>query len=107
MSTRRPTCRRSSSPASRLPARSRSTESPTRKEWEGAVSTGLFVDVGTGKPNPLFPVSASAKLLWDEKNLYVLFVVQQAEPYVGFTNAKAHQRTYGRRPAQALDQRHG
>jgi hypothetical protein len=34
-------------------------------------------------------VGASAKLLWDEKNLYVLFVVQQAEPYVGFTNAKA------------------
>jgi hypothetical protein len=59
------------------------------KEWEGAVSTGPFVDVGTGKPNPLFPVGASAKLLWDEKNLYVLFVVQQAEPYVGFTNAKA------------------
>jgi hypothetical protein len=45
--------------------------------------------VGTGKPNPDFPVAASAKILWDEKNLYVFFEVKQADPYMGFTNAKA------------------
>ncbi len=59
------------------------------KEWEVAPSTGPFVDVGTGKPNPDFPVAASAKVLWDEKNLYVFFEVKQADPYMGFTNAKA------------------
>jgi len=59
------------------------------KEWEGAASTGPFVDVGTGKPNPEFPVAASAKLMWDEKNLYVFCEVKEVDPYVGFTNAKA------------------
>ncbi|HLK37221.1 MAG TPA: carbohydrate-binding family 9-like protein [Polyangiaceae bacterium] len=58
-------------------------------EWGGAASTGPFVDVGTGKPNTSFPVNASAKLLWDDKNLYVLYEVQQTDFYTGFTDAKA------------------
>jgi hypothetical protein len=57
--------------------------------WAGAPSTGPFVDVGTGKPNTSFPVNATAKLLWDDKNLYVLVQVQETDFYTGFTDAKA------------------
>jgi hypothetical protein len=58
-------------------------------EWGGATSTGPFVDVGTGKPNTSFPVNASAKLLWDDNNLYVFAQVQEASFYTGFTDAKS------------------
>jgi hypothetical protein len=58
-------------------------------EWGAAASTGPFVDVGTGKPNASFPVSASAKITWDDKNLYVFVQVQQADFYTGFKDAKS------------------
>ncbi len=58
-------------------------------EWGGAASTGPFVDVGTGKPNTSFPAQGTAKLAWDDKNLYVAFQVTQADFYTGFTDAKA------------------
>jgi hypothetical protein len=58
-------------------------------EWGAAASIGPFVDVGTGKQNISFPVNASAKLMWDDKNLYVLVQVQQADFYTGFKDAKA------------------
>src|SRR5579883_698519 len=63
-------------------------------EWGGAASTGPFVDVGTGKANTSFPVNASAKLLWDEKNLYVFFQVAQADFYTGFKDAKSQPADY-------------
>lgn len=59
------------------------------KEWGAATSTGPFVDVGTGKPNTTFPVNGSAKMLWDDDNLYVLVQVQQADFYTGFKDAKS------------------
>jgi hypothetical protein len=58
-------------------------------EWGAAASSGPFVDVGTGKPNTAFPVNGSAKVLWDDKNLYVLATVQDPDAYMGFTDAKA------------------
>ena len=58
-------------------------------EWGAAASTGPFVDVGTGKPNPAFPVSGSAKLAWDDHNLYVSFQMTEADFYTGFTDAKS------------------
>jgi hypothetical protein len=58
-------------------------------EWGGAASTGPFVDVGTGKPNTAFPVSGSAKVVWDDKNLYLLVQVQEADFYTGFKDAKS------------------
>jgi hypothetical protein len=59
-------------------------------EWGGAASTGPFVDVGTGKPpSPAILVNGSAKLLWDDKNLYVTYEVREADFYTGFTDAKA------------------
>jgi len=58
-------------------------------EWGGATSTGPFVDVGTGKPNLALPVNGSARMLWDDKNLYVLLEVKEADFYTGFTDAKA------------------
>jgi hypothetical protein len=58
-------------------------------EWGGAASTGPFVDVGSGKPNPGSPVNGAARLLWDDKNLYVLVQVQEADFYTGFTDAKS------------------
>jgi cellulose/xylan binding protein with CBM9 domain len=63
-------------------------------EWGGAASTGPFVDVGTGKPNTSFPVNASAKLLWDDKSLYVFLQVQQADFYTGFTDAKSQPKAF-------------
>ena len=58
-------------------------------EWGSAASTGPFVDVGTGKPNTAFPVNGSAKILWDDDNLYILVQVQEADFYTGFTDGKA------------------
>jgi hypothetical protein len=63
-------------------------------EWGGAASTGPFVDVGTGKPNTAIPVNGSAKVLWDDKNLYVLVQVEETEFYTGFTDAKAQPGDY-------------
>lgn len=62
----------------------------TEPEWGGAASTGPFVDVGTGKPSSAAsPVNGSAKLLWDDKNLYVSYDVKDPDAYMGFTDAKA------------------
>ena len=58
-------------------------------DWGGAASTGPFVDVGNGKPNPSLPVSGGAKVLWDDKNLYIALQVKDADAYVGFTDAKS------------------
>ncbi len=58
-------------------------------EWANAATTGAFVDVGTGKPNAVFPVNGSAKLMWDDKNLYVYYQVTEADFYTGFTDAKS------------------
>jgi hypothetical protein len=63
-------------------------------EWGGAGSTGPFVDVGTGKPNTAFPVDGSAKVLWDDSNLYVLVDVKEADFYTGFTDAKSQPKDF-------------
>jgi len=57
--------------------------------WASALGTGPFVDVGTGKPNTSFPVNATAKLLWDDKNLYAFVQVTEADFYTGFTDPKS------------------
>jgi hypothetical protein len=59
------------------------------KAWGGAASTGPFVDVGTGKPNTSFPVKGSAKMLWDDNNLYVLIEAQDPDLVGYFTDAKS------------------
>jgi len=66
----------------------------TEPEWGGAASTGPFVDVGTGKANAALPVNGSAKVLWDDKNLYVLFQVQESDFYTGFVDAKTQPGDY-------------
>ena len=64
-------------------------------EGGGAVGTGPFVDVGTGKPNNGgSPVNGSAKMLWDDKNLYVFYDVKDPDAYLGFTDAKAQPTDY-------------
>lgn len=59
------------------------------KAWGGAASTGPFVDVGTGKANTSFPVNGSAKMAWDEENLYVLIEVKDPDVIGGFTTKEA------------------
>jgi len=59
---------------------------PDDKAWGGAATTGPFVDVGTGKPNTSFPVNASAKLAWDDTNLYVFFDVKDPDVTGGFSD---------------------
>jgi hypothetical protein len=56
------------------------------KAWGGAASTGPFVDVGTGKPNSVFPVNGQAKITWDDTNMYVLFDVKDPDLVGGFTD---------------------
>ncbi len=55
--------------------------------WRSASSTGPFVDVGTGKPSSSSPVNGSAKLAWDDTNLYVLIEVTDSEVVGGFDAA--------------------
>ena len=57
--------------------------------WQKAVSTGDFVEVGTGAPNKSFPVNGSAKLAWDDQNVYVGFTVTDPDVVGGFKNDKA------------------
>lgn len=52
--------------------------------WKTAPSTGQFVDVRTGQPAPSSPVQGSAKVLWDDTNLYVAFEVQEKKIDGGF-----------------------
>lgn len=56
------------------------------KAWGGAPSTGPFVEVGTGKPNTSFPVNGSAKLAWDDTNMYVLFDIKDPDVVGGFSD---------------------
>jgi hypothetical protein len=58
-------------------------------EWRAAASTGPFVNVGTGKPDSSFPAQGSAKIAWDDRNLYVLLEVKEQDFYTGFTDAKS------------------
>ncbi len=60
------------------------------KAWEGAASTGPFVDVGTGRPNTSFPVNGSAKLLWDDEHMYVLLEIKDPD-IVGYFTTKEEQ----------------
>jgi hypothetical protein len=43
--------------------------------------------VRTGKADP-GPLAGTAKLLWDDTNLYILVVATDPDPYMGFTDAK-------------------
>ncbi len=52
--------------------------------WQSAVSTGLFVNPGSGKPNQASHVNASAKMLYDENYLYVGFTVFDPAPSTPF-----------------------
>ncbi len=66
----------------------------TDKAWETAASTGVFVDVGTGKPNESFPVNANAKVTFDDTNFYAFIAVKSAEFYQGFTDAKSQPKEF-------------
>lgn len=57
------------------------------KAWGGAPVLGPFVEVGTGNPNTSFPVNATAKLAFDDTNLYVLAEVKSADVVGGWDPA--------------------
>jgi hypothetical protein len=52
--------------------------------WKAAPTTGAFVNPSSGKPDPKASVQGSAKLLWDETNLYVGFTVEDKTLTGGF-----------------------
>jgi hypothetical protein len=52
--------------------------------WATAAVLGPFIDVSNGKEAPGSPVHGSAKLLWNDTNLYVAFEVQDANITGGF-----------------------
>lgn len=52
--------------------------------WSKAAGTGLFVDVGSGLPNPRLPSQGEAKLFWDAQALYVGFEVYDKTLHGGF-----------------------
>jgi hypothetical protein len=52
--------------------------------WSRAASTGLFVNPGDGHPVPDSRVNGSARVAWDDANLYVGFVVYDRDPSTPF-----------------------
>ncbi len=52
--------------------------------WKTAPSTGPFVDVRTGQPTPTASVGGSAKVLWDDTNVYFGFDVKDKTITGGF-----------------------
>ncbi len=56
----------------------------TEPAWATAAQTGSFVNVTNGKPDSKQPVQGSAKLLWDDKALYVAFQVTDKDVASGF-----------------------
>jgi hypothetical protein len=52
--------------------------------WQTAADTAAFVNVRTGEPEPESPVQGSAKLLWDDKYLYLGFDVKDEDISGGF-----------------------
>jgi len=57
--------------------------------WQNAASSGEFVDVGTGVPNPRSLIQGRVRLLWDDAFMYVAFDVKDANVRGGFpTDAK-------------------
>lgn len=51
--------------------------------WDAAQEL-RFVDVMTGLPNKTFPVNGTARVLWNDQNLYVAFVVEDKDVVGGF-----------------------
>lgn len=60
------------------------------KAWGAAASTGPFVHVRTGSPADPQSVNGTAKLLWDDENLYALIDVHDTD-VVGYFTDKASQ----------------
>jgi hypothetical protein len=52
--------------------------------WQRAAKTGAFVDVGSGRENPSLVPQGNARLLWDDKSLYVGFEVLDQKIHGGF-----------------------
>jgi hypothetical protein len=55
--------------------------------WKDAVETGPFVDVRKGGPDPDSDVQGSAKLLWDDKALFLAVTVKDEDVEGGFDKA--------------------
>ena len=76
-------------------------------EWGARRARALSSTWGRVSRTPQFPVNGSAKVLWDDDNLYVLVKVQEADFYTGFTDAKAQPSDFtADGPAEALDEGH-
>lgn len=52
--------------------------------WANAPQINQFVNISTGKKDAKSPIQSSAKLLWDEKALYVAFEVTDKDLVSGF-----------------------
>lgn len=48
--------------------------------WGSATVLGPFVDAGEGRFQPDHPVAATAKVLWDDRNLYLGVIVRDRAP---------------------------
>lgn len=62
---------------------------PDDAAWGAAASTGPFVDVGTGRSAASYPVTGTAKVTWDNENMYVLIEVRDADVVGYFTDKTA------------------
>jgi len=52
--------------------------------WSHAGDTGPFVDVGSGRENPMLPTQGRARLLWDDRFAYIAFEAKDAKVRGGF-----------------------
>ncbi len=67
--------------------------------WAQAASTGPFVDVGSGRENPALPTQGSARILWDDRYLYVGFEVSDKKVHGGWPTG-AKDSSHGGAPAE-------
>jgi hypothetical protein len=57
--------------------------------WGAAASTGPFVDVGSGRSAAAYPVTGTAKVAWDNDNMYLLIEVKDPDVVGYFTDKGA------------------
>lgn len=58
---------------------------PSEPGWSRAAHTGLFVQPGSGRTDADSRANASARVAWNDKHLYIAFVVYDPEPTTPFS----------------------
>lgn len=74
----------------------------TEAAWATAPQTGAFVNVQTGKPDGTQAVQGQAKLLWDDRALYVAFEVTDKDVIGGFKKSEVDAQLWTKDAVQVI-----